>query len=420
MTNRLNNLKQAASQIRLSQDEKAVLRAQILERVGTSSRAKAARAPRAAHWHLSLRYAVSFALMVMILVGSSTAYAAQGSLPGGALYPVKIYVNETVQGALAFSPEAKASFHVSVAQERLKEAEALASQGRLDATVTASLEQSVETHVEQAATIAQSLEEEDPASAVEAQVTLDSSLAAHSAILEQIGNESKDETTKENSNSIALKVRSRGVVAVADTLSLKTAAPAAQAEPVAFSATQATSENASTAAPTSGAASARGMAKIAPAASATPATSSVSQRKIAAQLQSKADDQLSETHDDYSSAKRSLAATTSAKISAQLSSLDNRMKQGESQLKNKDYDAARATFTGVIKDAVELSATIEASEQYNQDFVRSWRDNDGEVKGASTPDDRPSPQEGRDPGSGKGDSQKKDEDSSSVQIQLGL
>lgn len=376
MTNKLNNLKQESEHIRLSTQEKTLMRSQIFERIDASERAQTARRPRTTHWFVfSMRYAVSFALVLMLLVGSTTAYAAQGSLPGAALYPVKIYVNENVWGALSVTPEAKASFHTGVAEERLREAEALASQGKLDTATAANLEANFNSHVEQADTIAQDLEESDPAGAVDAQVTLDSSLAAHSAILEKIGNESKDESTKENSNSIAIKIRSHSGLAVADTLSLKaTVAPASievQTMSLSVSGSEATSPASSTT-PKKTLLTAHIMSKTVIPASSTPATSTASQKKIAMQLQKKADSQLNDTHDDYSGAKRSLEATTSAKISGQLSLLDTRMKQGKKQFANKDYDAARATFTSVIKDSVELSATIEASKKYKQDFVRSW------------------------------------------------
>jgi len=57
------------------------------------------------------------------------------------LYPVKVYVNENVQGALAVSDEAKLSYHTDIAEVRLEEAEALASQGKLDASTTRKLRQ---------------------------------------------------------------------------------------------------------------------------------------------------------------------------------------------------------------------------------------------------------------------------------------
>jgi cytochrome b involved in lipid metabolism len=71
------------------------------------------------------------ALLIAMLLSGSVSYAAEGSLPGDTLYPIKIHVNENVKGALALSAEAKAEHEASLAEERLTEAEELARTERL-------------------------------------------------------------------------------------------------------------------------------------------------------------------------------------------------------------------------------------------------------------------------------------------------
>lgn len=40
-----------------------------------------------------------FVLLLAVLMGRGTAFAAEGALPGEPLYPIKIYVNEEVRAA---------------------------------------------------------------------------------------------------------------------------------------------------------------------------------------------------------------------------------------------------------------------------------------------------------------------------------
>lgn len=64
-------------------------------------------------------------LILAVISGSSGAvYAAQGSLPGEALYPVKL-ASEEVRERLMFSPEARFRFKAERAGRRLAEAEKL-------------------------------------------------------------------------------------------------------------------------------------------------------------------------------------------------------------------------------------------------------------------------------------------------------
>jgi hypothetical protein len=68
------------------------------------------------------------ATMATLVVGGGVAVAAADSLPGEALYPVKLVV-EDVRLALASSPEAEAELAMELVQERTQEMEMLMAQG---------------------------------------------------------------------------------------------------------------------------------------------------------------------------------------------------------------------------------------------------------------------------------------------------
>jgi len=412
MTNPLQKIQNEAYKIRLTPQEKQAMHAQIFGVAYTP----APMLVRSSYSWFSVRLAVPALAAVVIMLSGGTAYAAQGALPGDLLYTIKTGVNEPVAGALAFSNEAKASFHTSVAEVRLKEAEALASEGKLDAATTMQLETNFEDHVAQADAITKTIGETDEGAAVEAEVRLGSSLAAHGSILARIGEGSTDEQTKENSNTIALHIQSHTAHEDGSAVTLAVAAIAPQAQSMSLTATDSSVDES---------VSARTMAMTKTNAVGSD-VSSTTQKKIALQLQKKAQSELNDAHDSFDSAKRALAATTSAKITLQLAALDKRMQSGKAAFKLTNYESARATFTAVLKDSVELSAYITASKKFNLDFVRSWLNDDhtdepGVQKGNDTPNatilhastsinlESTQTQETNDAG-GKGDNDKKTDD----------
>lgn len=119
----------------------------------------------------------TFALALMVATGG-TAYAAQQSLPGDALYPVKLHVNENVRSAFAVGANAEAELQADLLETRVEEAVALEARGELSGDVAAN----VATRLE-----AQARETRDAAMAADADVQteirteLATSLGAHTA-----------------------------------------------------------------------------------------------------------------------------------------------------------------------------------------------------------------------------------------------
>jgi len=127
---------------------------------------------------------VAAALVLVLFCGVGTSYAAEGALPGDTLYPVKIHVNESVQGALALSPASQAAWNAERATRRLEEAETLAAQGRLtpdaQAQVQGGLAQATEQFDASVSVLAKS---DDVPAAAAAQSDLQASLTAHEQVL---------------------------------------------------------------------------------------------------------------------------------------------------------------------------------------------------------------------------------------------
>lgn len=126
--------------------------------------------------------AVAFALV--LTVGAGTSYAAEGTLPGDLLYPIKLGVNERVAGALASGPKAKATWHAERATRRLEEVETLAASGRLDATTSAEVHENLERSAKDFDNVIAAVAEEGGAEAVAGvQSDFEATLTAHAKVL---------------------------------------------------------------------------------------------------------------------------------------------------------------------------------------------------------------------------------------------
>lgn len=158
MNNFFQKLKQEALHLRLSHDEKQRMRLALYDAMAPAPTAvQEVRVVRAVHssyvWFSfisSPRFALPVAVLLVLGLGSGTAFAARGSLPGDILYPIKINVNERVEVALASTPAAKAVTEEKIAGRRVDEAQTLAAQGRLDATTTQELEDNFDEHASRA------------------------------------------------------------------------------------------------------------------------------------------------------------------------------------------------------------------------------------------------------------------------------
>ena len=129
---------QKAQDVSLTHEEKNALRTSVVHFMHEHpAPAASSLLVRMSFMFTHVRYAVPVALIFMLVVGSGTAYAAEGALPGQPLYGVKVGVNEKVAIALASTPEAKTKVIASQALRRITEAQTLVARGQLDATTTA-------------------------------------------------------------------------------------------------------------------------------------------------------------------------------------------------------------------------------------------------------------------------------------------
>lgn len=135
-----------------------------------------------------LKYMTAFALAILLFVSGGMTYAAEGSLPGDLLYPVKLHVSEPVRQYLSFSTESKAQLEAELAKKRLAEAEEMAANGTLDSTVAADLEANFKAHADRAGSYVRELSANGNADAAATISTnLETSLLGHGKILDTLG-----------------------------------------------------------------------------------------------------------------------------------------------------------------------------------------------------------------------------------------
>lgn len=133
------------------------------------------------------RYAVVVLVVIIIIaLTGGTTYAAEQTLPGDFLYPVKIHVNEEIKAALTFSPEKKTEWEARRAERRLEEVERLAARGALKVEVRAQIEEQFVKHANRVQKRIKKFEEGgETVIAAKLNSRFETSLQTHERILER-------------------------------------------------------------------------------------------------------------------------------------------------------------------------------------------------------------------------------------------
>ncbi len=191
-----NKIGDALKEIRLSKAEKFALRNAVMSKINSSTQKSSRPVPSPfAFSFFHLRTAIASILLFFIVSGSGISYAAGNALPGDLLYAIKIGFNESIQVALATSPEEKATLAVSFADQRLEEAGKLAALGKL----TPELEQTVSTEFENQANQVNAhltvLESTDQTATQEISDQFEAVLSAHEVVLSRLALKVQNDTT---------------------------------------------------------------------------------------------------------------------------------------------------------------------------------------------------------------------------------
>lgn len=182
---------------RLQSDEKAAMREQL--------RAHMQKVPvresepffeRSAETLLSFFHGwvprLALSAFVLFVTGGSVAYAAQDTLPGDTLYPLKVGVYEPVVSWFALTADAQASWDVDRALRRLEEAEQLAARSALTHDTLTDIERRFAEHVNLAHEGIVHLADNDAQKALTLSAELESHLQAHGSIIQMLDDDGEE------------------------------------------------------------------------------------------------------------------------------------------------------------------------------------------------------------------------------------
>ncbi len=149
----------------------------------------------------------SIATILVLLTGTGTAFAAENTLPGDTLYPVKLHINESVRGAVALTHEARANWETKVAERRLDEASKLESKGKLSPETEAKIEARLEAQTKKIKARIEKLEEKgNTEAAANMSARLENALELHEQLLEKL--KSSEDLNKEEIKPLVKKLHS--------------------------------------------------------------------------------------------------------------------------------------------------------------------------------------------------------------------
>jgi len=130
----INNFFEQLKSIKMKTEEESRVRAFLERMVETPVVSPYVKAPVHSKYvffsSFSMRLAGT-ALVIFMMAGSGLALAAEGSLPGDKLYPIKIHFSESVKSALVFGNEAEANWNEMRVEKRLNEIKKLRTEKKL-------------------------------------------------------------------------------------------------------------------------------------------------------------------------------------------------------------------------------------------------------------------------------------------------
>ncbi len=366
--------------VRLSEAEKSAMRERLLAHIGGAEplRPQAPARPVASPYArlFPARVLAPMLALLVIVAGSGTAAAAQGALPGDRLYPVKVGFNEKVEEAFAVGTEAKVQVKVALAERRIEEAETLAAEGRLTEEMADALAEKFDKHIREAENFSLDLAAREPATAAKLSVEFDSALAAHGAILEKLGGDSRSGATKEFSEKLAKRFAraSKGGSAVTSvTIASATARTGGKTAVItAFKASTSPDDEEGVVTTTTLSVTAESTSSpgVAPQEQQRGEESrDEAQKSTAEQFSNQAEARLKEARERYGDVQKKLSASTTAQIDARLAAEDRQMAEGKAALEQGEYDVAAELFRSVMTRSIALTAYVRAGALYNSDII---------------------------------------------------
>ena len=189
--------------IKLTDNERSLMRAELLALIEHSPVIEPTREPRpvpglASFFFQPFPRLVPVTIAFLIFFGTGVAFAAEGTLPGDTLYPVKISVNEGFRRALAVTPTERANLETELAARRITEAESLAVKHRLTSATETALVAGFSAHTLAVRKEAAEMKERgEIVSAALVTAHLETTISAHQSVLAELRGARRHEVDKD-------------------------------------------------------------------------------------------------------------------------------------------------------------------------------------------------------------------------------
>ena len=214
MNNKLKQFISGADKLSLTKEEKSSMRSALVNYIRLNSATNQVfyrHGISTQPWFLTFfnsRLApVALSFLVLLSMGGGVSFAAEKSLPGNVLYPLKVYVLEEGRAMLALTPEEKAVWASERMSLRLREAAILASRGELDSEVAVEIENNFELQAENFAEHTNQLEDDGYIEeAAELNSNLEATLSVHANILKSFARGSNNQNSNEAMDNLALNI----------------------------------------------------------------------------------------------------------------------------------------------------------------------------------------------------------------------
>lgn len=144
------------------------------------------------------RPVLALGVFLLVTLGGATTFAASGALPGEPLYPIKVNVIEPIKGfAVAVSPEEKAKWQVSLAEERVREVEQLATKERMTTEEGMRSRERFDDSIKEARETIKKLSKDNPDAAAELEASFTTSIISHENNLRALGSAASSTNAQE-------------------------------------------------------------------------------------------------------------------------------------------------------------------------------------------------------------------------------
>lgn len=170
------------------------------------------RSPFYDEWFVFIRqksFAIPVAALLIIILTGGTVFAANSSLPGSVLYPIK-KLSENIQSSVAMSPKSRAIVDASHAISRLSEVEQIVtSGGQLSSSTSQEIQSRFEAQSQQAISninqLSSSGQSSDASDASKIQSDFHKSLGEHERVITNLSNSTstQNQTRQELSNVVS-------------------------------------------------------------------------------------------------------------------------------------------------------------------------------------------------------------------------